>query len=117
MCRSHDIDRCNSQTSCALTADIVCGAEDAGQASVDSHNLRHLLPSVTTDTEPWSTEVQLLHDHNTIDRDNRLQTARHATAAALGTGLGQKGQAVQSNISVSLSGTDVSPDRSPTDAS
>lgn len=45
------------------------------QHETDGDKRQHMLPSVTTDTEPWSTAVETLHE-----KDSPSHSASHSTA-------------------------------------
>ena len=73
------------------------GAEGAG--------VKHALPSMTTDTEPWSTTVDVLHNHNPAGvHDIFMRNAANGRKSA--------DFGVAAEATFSMTSTDVSPDKS-----
>ena len=89
-------------------------APGLGAAQALSNSLRSWLPSMTTDTEPWSTDVTVLQAH--YDRAAvgavPCKEAETSSAAPASPDFSLRHQELAAEPTFSLSSSDVSPDRS-----
>ena len=98
--------------SAALPLSDGTGGKSGSQAV--SNDFQSRLPSMTTDTEPWSTDGALLHapDDRAVANEKPIRKADISVPAPASPDFSLSHQEMAAEPTFSLSSTDVSPDKS-----
>lgn len=102
----------------SVTAERRHAADDIGntqsqQDEIERNMVKHVLPSVTTDTEPWSTATDILHECAPADvPDKSVRAARDYANVPTRLRFGLNDVGIAAEPTFSMTSTDVSPDKS-----
>ena len=94
------------------SADSTQGTQSEGDGA-DAHKLERMLPSETTETEPWSTNVDMLHENIASNHGASHRTAKDKMGVSASLhGLVDHHAGIAAEPTFSMTSNDVSPDRS-----